>query len=203
MALFEFEKRGGFPVLTGLHGLMAFGSAYWDAARTLVQSYDARSARPDFDVFPILYLYRQALELTMKGIVARHGYRIGLSDVQALQHGHRLSELPNLIVRLVPEFGVYEKGQPVVELDVESLRAVVIEWQKYDPDSSAFRYGVAKDGTPRINHDFTPDVTRLAETMDHLLQALFEAEQDMSGITYKEIERNEIGLDHAGQEDVE
>ena len=56
--------------------------------------FDGRG-KPDFTVFPILFLYRPALELALKGIIAEHGFRVGL-DVGAefKKWGHKLAAIP-------------------------------------------------------------------------------------------------------------
>ena len=94
MKLFEFEQIGGRPCITGLYALVDYAVAYWRAAREMIDNklFDGRG-RPDFSTFPIVYLYRHAMELLLKAILDHHRMYATKPELLlgAKDRGHRLT----------------------------------------------------------------------------------------------------------------
>lgn len=121
--------------------LYAFG--YKEAADALVANVEERSTNQDTFVYPVLFLYRQYLELQLKMMVRtlRHLQDIG----HDFPKGHRIdalwTEADKLLRQAFPD-------ESTIEL-VETGR-LIREFANVDPLSTAFRYPVDNDGNPSL-----------------------------------------------------
>lgn len=120
-----------------------YASGYKEAADALVTKVEERSTNQDTFVYPVLFLYRQYLELQLKMMVRvlRHLQDIG----QDFPKGHKIDVLWNEAERLLRQ--TYP-DESTVEL-VETGR-LIHEFAHVDPLSTAFRYPVDKDGNPSL-----------------------------------------------------
>jgi hypothetical protein len=187
MKLFEFRKRKGFASVTGQYGLESYAFAYWRAARGLVEGklFDGRG-RPDFSTFPIAFLYRHALELTLKSILIEHDGQYSKNPSLLLKNKAKGHELPAEYLR---EIRALVSATPDIDVPQESwssLDAILAEWRDIDPDGMAFRYSIDKKAKKDYtNPDSTFEVVTLAQGMDDALEALFEVKKQLDAAAYK------------------
>lgn len=105
----------------------------------------------DVYFFPIAYLYRHAIELSLKEAI---GYGIRLSLIQhspkldKILNGHNLYVLWNKLKPALQQFW------PNAETD--SLRAaerIISQFHKIDKTGQAFRYPAERDGSPTVDQN--------------------------------------------------
>ena len=124
-------------------GWSLYASGYKEAADALVTKVEEHSTNQDTFVYPVLFLYRQYLELQLKMMVRtlQHLQDIG----RDFPKGHRLdllwTEADKLLRQAFPD-------ESTIEL-VETGR-LIREFANVDPLSTAFRYPVDRDGSPSL-----------------------------------------------------
>jgi hypothetical protein len=140
--------------------LVIMMTGYKMAADLMVE----RSARSGYDrdslVFPIIFTYRQFIELSLKYLIATYGYAVG---VQANWKSHDLAFLWKEFVKVLDGYGSDDPSEtdPVVA-------GIVAEFAKVDPKSYSYRYPVDIHGKPiPIEHDRL-DLAELADVMGGL-----------------------------------
>jgi len=177
--------RGDSPrgnVVFNFHGnpiddLAAFARGYHDAGKLLVRELASSPGYRDFDGYPILYLYRHALELYLKAVVYRgaqlvHLLDVGHIDISKLFKSHKLSNLlPALtaVLESLDRKGDFETP-PLRSYDefTDLVRGV----DEIDPDSFAFRYPITKGRQPAVEHHTVLNTVAFAEHLDPVLALL-------------------------------
>lgn len=101
------------------------------------------STNQDTFVYPVLFLYRQYLELQLKMMVRtlRHLHDIG----KDFQKGHKIDVLWTEVAELLRRAFPNESRAELVETG-----RLIHEFANVDPLSTAFRYPVDTDGNPSL-----------------------------------------------------
>lgn len=120
-----------------------YASGYKEAADVLVQEVEKRSASLDTLVYPVLFLYRQYLELQLK-VMTRTVRRL-LDRDPVMPTGHRIELLWRDLDALLREAFPDESTQELVDLG-----RLIQQFAAVDPLATAFRYPVDKSGNPSL-----------------------------------------------------
>lgn len=125
-----------------------YAFAYKDAADGLVQAMADRKVPLDTGIYPLLFLYRHALELQLKLMLSTARNLAGLKQKNYDKHSlmPMWSEFRKLLKELDP-------SQP--EVDVIAAHDFIRQLDKVDPDSMAFRYATTRHGKehlPGVTH---------------------------------------------------
>jgi hypothetical protein len=123
------------------HGrLIMMMTGYKKAADLMVErAVQARSDR-DALVFPIIFNYRQFIELALKYLIATYGHTVG---IDANWKSHDLSVLWKTFMKVLDGYGCDDPDQ------TDSVVAeIVAEFAKVDPSSFSYRYPVDTKGNP-------------------------------------------------------
>ena len=131
----------------------------------------------DFSAYPIVFLYRHALELYLKAIILVGSDMLTLKDQpkierQQLFKTHNLDKLRQEVERV---FAVYGWGWDLRNSNLGSvayLRKVIGEFQKIDPGSYSFRYPVNTQGKASLEENFRFNVFEFASILDDLFPTL-------------------------------
>jgi hypothetical protein len=120
-------------------GWLTYALGYKEAADRLVAQLLEERRRQDLLVYPVVFLYRQYLELAIKGLI-RQGQ--ALLDIPAkLPASHRIDQLwvdcSKLLTRISPGDSLEEQRQ---------IGRLLREFSEVDPTSTAFRYPVDTAG---------------------------------------------------------
>jgi hypothetical protein len=143
--------------------LMVMAGGYRDAAIVLYESMVAEHAssqrHSDALLFPLAYLWRHHVELSLKDIIAR-GKRLHGEDPVFEPH-HRL-----VVLWSDAKPYVEETGDPKAP-ELANVEHNIIEIERLDPGSFSFRYPMTKDGTAKnLPNSLTHvSVPRLQEAM--------------------------------------
>ncbi|MGH0004120.1 hypothetical protein ACQU0X_28950 [Pseudovibrio ascidiaceicola] len=131
---------------------------YKTAADLMISSSaDDRPLR-DILVFPIIFNYRQFLELSLKYQLAMYGSAVGISENWKT---HDLGVLWSEFLTMLERFGTEDpdKADPVVG-------QIILEFAKIDPGSYSYRYPVDRRGNP-VPLTYTDlHLPNLADVMD-------------------------------------
>jgi hypothetical protein len=178
MNLFELEQRKGFPYITGLYALESYAAAYWRAAKSMIDYKIYKGdGRPDFSAFPIVFLYRQALELMIKAILVEHHETYSADPKTLLDASDRGHKLPDVYVAelrsVVDRALVFADGEAVITVtdqEWSSLQNVLKDWRDQDPDGMAFRYSIDKKAKrPLTSPNLTFNMEGFAQRMEEVL----------------------------------
>jgi hypothetical protein len=150
--------------------LYRYVSGYKEAAHRLVQSLIEDDRHIDLVIFPMVFLYRQYLELRFKQLL-REGNRL-LDRTFHLPKHHRLDNLwydcKSLLKQIEPS---------ITDREVAGLEACIIEFSTIDPISMAFRYHVDTHDNPSLPPDLKYiNIHNLAQVMakiDSFLDAAY------------------------------
>ncbi|MDU4800953.1 MAG: hypothetical protein E6X81_08125 [Clostridium butyricum] len=152
----------------GIEGLISSGyiMGYKSVADDLVEEC-YNTALADTYVFPIVFLYRQYIELLLKNIYFKFN-----SDEQKekiifiRKHGHKLSKVWKKVKELMEENN-YKKS------DIQFIESFIKEFEKNDPNSFNFRYFVNKDFTATLPNEIYVNLLGLKEAIDKVDDILY------------------------------
>lgn len=124
----------------GFTRLVLMMEGYKKGGDLMVASATAEPSERDFLVSPIIFNYRQFVELSLKFMLATYGPTVG---VEPNWHSHDLAVLWRDFAQLLERYGTSDPddADPVVA-------AVVAEFAKIDPGSYSHRYPVDTKGNP-------------------------------------------------------
>ncbi|WP_246088671.1 hypothetical protein [Phreatobacter stygius] len=121
------------------HGrLIMMMTGYKSAADLMVEKSRESNYDRDCLVFPILFNYRQFIELSLKYLISTYGYTV---SIEANWKSHDLAFLWSEFLKILDAYGADDPDQtnPVVG-------AIVAEFSKVDPRSYSYRYPVDLNG---------------------------------------------------------
>ena len=157
--------------------LSAYASGYHRAASALVDRIDQVTGYPDYDGYPILFLYRHALELYLKTVVYKGAKLLEVIDEEApdldsLFCDHRLA-------RLLPAFKqILEGVEWPWDSDVdgaktfEDFRELVNSIESIDPRSYSFRYPIDTRQNASLPQHHVINVIQFGRSMDRVLELI-------------------------------
>lgn len=159
--------------------LSVYAHGYHEAGRALARRMRRSAGYADYHGYPMLFLYRHALELYLKAIVLRGAELAGLLspdkpsvNLNGVLRCHRLSWF---IPRLEAVFrGIgweWETDVPGAR-SFEEFKELVEEIDRLDGDSYCFRYPVNTLGASNLPRDLIINVLKFARSMDPVLDLL-------------------------------
>jgi hypothetical protein len=160
----------------------AFHSAAQEAAASLRQNpqfgIDGIPIE-DFKVYPVVFLYRHALELYMKAVILIGSPMLAIKDKtinsQQLLTTHNLDNLRQSIERVFDAYGwKWDLGIPHFR-SVDDLRETIAELHEIDSKSDTFRYPLDTKGHAALPSAFRFDVFEFCEVLDELLLVFQDA----------------------------
>lgn len=189
--LFQLPKRGwqagrvvlnwsGDPIGDLERVAESYRSVAHDRIVTLQSSRDSLGGGGEFEAYPVVFLYRQAFELSLKAIVfagavfLRDEGEEPLALEQVMKHDlvPLFKEVSRIFDAMTSDDSYWDFGVP--ELRTRSdFQQIVHEFDYYDRGSYAFRYPVKRDGTTAsLAKGFEFDLFAFAALMDSVLPAL-------------------------------
>ncbi len=133
-------------------------SGYKRAADRLVAHAAAETAERDTLVFPIIFNYRQFLELSLKYLISTYGRAVG---VDPIWDSHDLSKLWPRFEAVLAGFGLEDEDGATA-----AVGRIVAEFSTVDPRSFSYRYPVDTQGRPiALTHAYM-DLSALADVME-------------------------------------
>ena len=156
--------------------LHAYATGYRTAADLIVQNAatdpTTLSSHASYLVFPVVFLYRQYLELRLKEIIIIGSRLYGKKPMGYPKH-HKIAEL-------------WSHARPYLERvnprdPLDAVENCIEEFSSLDPDGSAFRYPMRLSGESTIPQDWIvinlrhlgEIMTKLGNLLDDSSEALF------------------------------
>ncbi len=182
-ALFRDTTRGHGTVVLNSHGAREreftyFARAFHRSAKELADGLKRTKQfglygipTEDFRAYPVVFLYRHALELHMKAVILSGGPLLSLNGETPIRRDRRLDTHNLETLRKDVESVFAACGWPALE----TLRKVVAEFQAVDAGSYAFRYPVDKKGAAALDGHFTFNVFEFCAVLDEMLPTLLSA----------------------------
>jgi hypothetical protein len=151
---------------------------FHEGARVLARRALQRPGFRDLDALPILFLYRHALELSLKAIILEgnrrmdlHGDGLSQADLWKVLSGHRLTPLL-LHVRRVFKFVGWKWAWNDPQISTfADVQRVLRDLEKIDPSSFAFRYPTNKRGQGSVPRHFAFSLRSFISVIDPLAEA--------------------------------
>lgn len=163
-------------------------SGYKKAADILAAYITDKSQEQDFLVYPIVFLYRQYLELRIKKLII-DGYRLQDKNLD-FPKIHDLTNLWNECKRVIKELS-NEADEHLK--DLPSIDEAIKEFSNWDPTSENFRYPENKSGQPSLHPDLNLlNLRNFGEVMEKISNFLEAGAMQFS--VYLEY-KNEMELD--------
>lgn len=145
----------------------SYGKGYKDAADIIVNDAIEKSELHTFQVpyivFPVVFLYRQYIELRLKETIVLGTQLKGETHGLSKYHHHRINE-------------IWRDARPYIEAEslngprdsLDALDACIKEFNLIDPEGMAFRYPVDKKGNPHLPEWTVINLRHLKETMEKI-----------------------------------
>ena len=144
---------------------LGYTEGYKRAGDLLVQHVCDNLRDQDFLIFPIVFSYRQAIEVSLK-----HSIWLGcklLDKPNSLKLHHRLLDLWKDCRSIIEEVW---KGEPSDKLD--AIGNILRQFEERDPTSTVFRYPVTREGRPSIPSNGRIDIQQFSEIASECFQFL-------------------------------
>jgi hypothetical protein len=131
----------------------------------------------DFRAYPVVFLYRHALELYMKAVLLVGSPMLSIKgqrevDRQQLLKTHNLDVLRQDLERIFAAYGwEWDLGSPHFRT-VDDFRAVVGEFHTVDAGSYAFRYPLDTKGSASLEEGFQFNLFEFCKILDELFPTL-------------------------------
>jgi hypothetical protein len=124
-------------------GWTLYSFAYKEAGDIIAKHVISERSLQDALVYPLLFLYRQYLELEMKDLIQQTRRLLDINE--PFPKSHRIDELWAICRKLIGEVSPGDDGEALKEVG-----RLIEEFTQVDPLSMAFRYPEDKDGNPSL-----------------------------------------------------
>jgi hypothetical protein len=148
-----------------LPSLSAVADGYKQGADALADAAADRNATLDLVIYPIVFLYRQYLELKIKEIIETT--RCLEREGKGFPPHHNLRSLWAEALRLLRQH--YGKDAPA---ELKNVQSCIDEFHLHDATSSAFRYPTDKAGKANLQDIAHINLRNLYETMGRVSNLL-------------------------------
>lgn len=139
-----------------------YASGYKQAGDVLVEHIKETRSRQDFLVYPIVFLYRQYLELRLKQLID-YGHDLLDESVNFPKH-HQLDKLWSECKAVLRKI---DPRPP--EKDLEAIDDAIAQFCAVDPSSEGFRYPFNKEGDKSLPDELRYiNLRNLAEVIDRI-----------------------------------
>ncbi|MGH3023349.1 MAG: hypothetical protein ACRDNI_06810 [Gaiellaceae bacterium] len=126
-------------------------------------------------VYPILFNYRQYLELVLKSLI--RDARLLLDERGGAPDGHNLMHLWNTAQPLLLRI------EPKSRNDLDNVGSCLAHFARLDPNSEAFRYPVDLDGNPSLPEDlFHINLSKVRNVIANLDGFFYAADTHISAL---------------------
>lgn len=160
----EFSHFGWGNINSQFYGYIR---GYKRSADTLVEFALASNRIEILDtyIFPVLFLYRQFIELSLKSLYLEYADKSMHEKIQTIkQVSHNLAQMWNKLKPTLIDVSNNKSEEEIVNV-VESY---IMQYHNFDKGSFKFRYPIDKDANPLIKGEERIDLVNLKERMTEL-----------------------------------
>lgn len=182
-------------------GFFIYPTGYKLAAERLVELTKKEPHNADYLVFPIVFLYRQYLELRLKQIILDGG-KISGNSIN-FPKTHRIDllwESCKPVLNMIKLDGDDEVAWHVATA-IGNIEACILELGRIDPTSMAFRYPVDKENAPFLQGLTMVNVHHFGEAMNNIANYLEAVAHVLSSDLGEPVLMAELGFNDKHSED--
>ena len=167
--------------------LVAFAQGYHTAGKILVEKMENSTGYRDYEGYPILYLYRHALELFIKAIVYKGAKLLKLISNKSL-NTEKLFKEHKLSIFLPAIKIIFNEINWKWNFEISGLKSFkdfsdfIREIDSMDPHSYIFRYPIKKTREASLNRHSVINVINFSRRLDPILDLLNGA---VTGLGYE------------------
>ena len=167
--------RNGGPYSFG-----AYSRGYFDAGDRLVQSIFDNHRYVDIIVYPLVFIYRHAVELGLKDLASRVPPLLG--ETQTIQLTHRLLDNWRIVRGYLERCdGGLNDPDPI-----QLVEKVLADFVQLDPKGETFRFPEDTHGNPHLQDTSIINVEVFASAMEKVHEA-FEFWFDVTSILWNDL----------------
>ena len=161
-----------------------YAMGYKAAADILINNIKDTQTHQDMLLYPIVYLYRQYIELMLK-IFIRDSQRL-LDKSFKTKPSHGLKKLWEKARPLIEEIYHEEDITPLLEAEL-----VIIEFESMDPYATAFRYPEDNNGKKSLPDIKLINIAQFEERLENLIDLLEGVTAGVSEYLSNKLDMNE------------
>ncbi len=163
-----------------------YSQGYKNAARELSRNFEGRGTREkDTLVFPVIFLYRQYIELELKDIIRGLDLKLQNSRSDKILERHRLLSLWDESISQYKKFIELNKvGLVFTSENCTKERSVVKQFDQLDQESFAFRYAMDKSGKNNLEridyisvNNFKENIELVVKYLEDMIETLCHASE--------------------------
>lgn len=150
----------------------AFAKGYSQAADILAQNLLAQKRFSDYEAYPVVFLYRQAFELYLKGFYFRAGQICAFRDTEAIEtdvYKHRLAPLAQTFKKICQI--LFPSDKLLLEI-ADKIDRYASEFEQIDFNSLSYRYPINTKGKASTKRHQVVNLLALHQAMQELLSKL-------------------------------
>lgn len=147
-----------------------FAKGYARAASVVAEHLLEKDHFSDYEAYRVVFRYRHALELYLKGLYYRARLISCFRDVQSIEcdgvFRHGLKTLADTFKKICET--VFSSDHELVQFASKAYQCA-IEFEQIDKDSFGYRYPIDKKGNPSTRHHQVVNLLALHDSMNKLL----------------------------------
>ena len=155
--------------------LWLYARSFHNAAKALAGAFDLDSGQvTDFDVSPVVFIYRHAVELHLKALVLGEGGNFLKSkpDALSVHKTHSVPWLAQFVVQIITAVRWKKEFRCEGIEDLADFKAVIEELNAVDPGSYVFRLPVSAEADDSLTGRAKLTIREFGRKMDALLELL-------------------------------
>jgi hypothetical protein len=162
-----------------------FAKGYMSAADHLATELIEAPKFSDYQAYPIVYLYRHALELSLKHVIYRCAELGALRYIEQITDELHISHrLPNLMMAAERSLNLLFPGDIFLAALIPKCTDTCRELTEIDPESFAFRYPMDRRGNYATRPHLVLNLSAFSRHMSQLLDDLDTVRFGLGGEIY-------------------
>ncbi len=172
----------------------AYEYGYKLAAQKLSKGFELLDSRDkDSLIFPIIFLYRQHIELSLKSLIRELDLMLNHNRQDKILGRHKLLPLWDECEKQYNEY-IQQNSISLIFTSTKTTkeRSIINEFDKLDEDSFSFRYSTDKNGTDNLKNvdfislnNFQEHINTVNEHIDNVIETLSHASQETHNKLFK------------------
>jgi hypothetical protein len=150
-----------------------FAKGYTRAAAVLAEHLIEKPRFSNYEAYPVVFLYRQAFELYLKGLYYKASLISFFKGSQSVDcqfvYKHRLKPLAETLQKILTAF--FPSDQPLLQ-HANKILQYAVEFEQIDKNSFGYRYPIDTEGNHSTSPDQVVNLLALHNSMQELLGEL-------------------------------
>lgn len=172
MRFYNSGSSGAIAILKGgeIDQFSVYAKGYFHVATCLAESLAQRERFPDYDGYPLIFLYRQSLELYLKHTIYQAARIVSYKNLKPLSdellNKHELASFATRGAEVLKELFPSDAS---LHAFYDRVVTVSREFEEIDQNSFVYRYPVTTKGGPVTNATQTVTLDSFCATMGEIL----------------------------------